>query len=256
MKEQHQVSALEGILPSYFNHKKFMSFVRQLNFYGFKKTKGRARASSRSKFTDPDTRVGGAAPAAAPTESDSWEEFRHPQFRRGRRDLLVGIRRQKDNGRLKRKRAHAQKSDIMSSLVTDVGTVNGELKAVKGKLDSILSLLLGMGSGESQAVSGDAVPRSRDTIASDDAFAAGAGAGEGGASFGGRGNTGSFTSTKPQASTACGGYGWRLAGEGSGGGGARGGGHDPYAPCEVFDYRTMPHDLVADHQHGYLIRTQ
>lgn len=34
---------------------------------------------------------------------DSWEEFRHPQFRRGRRDLLVDIKRQKDGGRLKRK---------------------------------------------------------------------------------------------------------------------------------------------------------
>lgn len=24
----------EGLLPSYYNHKKFLSFVRQLNFYG------------------------------------------------------------------------------------------------------------------------------------------------------------------------------------------------------------------------------
>lgn len=44
-----------------------------------------------------------AAGAAAKTESESWAEFRHPQFRRGRRDLLVGIKRQA-NGHQKRKR--------------------------------------------------------------------------------------------------------------------------------------------------------
>lgn len=29
-----QVLVFEGLLPSYYNHKKFLSFVRQLNFYG------------------------------------------------------------------------------------------------------------------------------------------------------------------------------------------------------------------------------
>lgn len=50
----------------------------------------------------------GAAQGAAATDRgehpESWEEFGHPQFRRGRRDLLVDIKRQKDGGRLKRKR--------------------------------------------------------------------------------------------------------------------------------------------------------
>lgn len=45
----------------------------------------------------------GAAATAAAKESESWEEFIHPLFRRGRRDLLVGIKRHKDGGRLKRK---------------------------------------------------------------------------------------------------------------------------------------------------------
>lgn len=44
-----------------------------------------------------------ATGAAATTELKSWAEYRHPQFRRGRRDLLVGVKRQ-DSGHRKRKR--------------------------------------------------------------------------------------------------------------------------------------------------------
>lgn len=67
---------------------------------GFKKVKG--VGSSRSKLIPGTTQ--GAAAARRDGNLDSWEEFAHPLFRRGRRDLLVGIKRQKDSGRLKRTR--------------------------------------------------------------------------------------------------------------------------------------------------------
>ena len=64
------------IIPQYFRHNNFRSFVRQLHHYGFQKLRA-------------DANAGPAAQAQC--------EFKHPNFRRGRHDLLVLIRRDHDD---------------------------------------------------------------------------------------------------------------------------------------------------------------
>jgi hypothetical protein len=66
----------EHIIPRYFKHKNLASFVRQLNFYGFRKVK-------HSRNTGP--------------ADDSIIEFKHPQFQKGKPELLGEIKRAAHN---------------------------------------------------------------------------------------------------------------------------------------------------------------
>ena len=153
---------------------------------------------------------------------------------------------------------------MVGSLAADVEALSSDLKAVKGKLDEIMSLLLNMASGgQNRAVSGDPVPRSLSSITGDSAAAAtadeGGGGDGGGVRFGGGAqglNAASFFKPEPHAVTTRGGHGhgqWPVGGgSGAGAGSIRRGGHDPYSYGAVLDYRAMPRDPVDHHQqHGW-----
>eukprot|EP00752_Nemacystus_decipiens_P011040 g9809.t1 len=234
-----QVRLFEELLPSYYNNKfnKFKSFVRQLNFYGFQQMKGKASSRFLSSSEGGGATLGAAAAVAATAaekESESWAEFKHPQFRRGRRDLL-GVTWHREPGRLKRKQADVRKSDIINTLATDVITVSGDLKRVNHKLDDIMSLLLSVGGGKKKAAPGNTIPMSQEDNFHRDDGAAGAAAAAAAAALASFGGGAQDSSTAPLAASAAStatarrGLSQRRV--------SRDGGHDPYACGALVDYR-------------------
>lgn len=140
----------------------------------------------------------------------------------------------------------------MSTLVTDLGAVSSELKAVNGKLDSIMGLVLDMARGLNQAVRSNPIPQPQDNVPGDDADAdAGGGGDGGGAGVGdsGRSDKKDFSAGAPEA-IARAGYGQWLAGGESGGGGGIHRDHDPYVYGAPAGYYGTPRFPPDHRQHG------
>jgi len=107
------------VLPLYFKHQNFSSFVRQLNMYGFHKI---------SDFVSQN-------------QEQTWE-FSHPNFQKGKRELLYDIKRKGPTKVNPRTKGDKEQHELVEELNDKVEHLEGEVGKLQEANQAITNELL------------------------------------------------------------------------------------------------------------------